>query len=124
MTDTREAVDAARKAAVEHVRWADAEYNPEYIVLDAIDAFLSKLSESHAIVPIDMPLEWLNNALSGPVSTIHIMHQMGWISDTEARTRREDAERELRRMYAAMIQAASAGDRPPEQHQRPDSGNS
>ena len=38
-------VEEARKAAVEAVRWSDAEYNPEYVVLAAIDAYEARLKQ-------------------------------------------------------------------------------
>jgi hypothetical protein len=59
MTDTREAVDAARKAGIDAVNHILPDDAAQYIGADfladaTINAFLSKLSESHCIVPREM----------------------------------------------------------------------
>jgi len=66
-----------------------------------IDAFLTKLSETHAIVPREPTVEMISAVTlpSGPL-------------DEVLAARRHAAE-----LYRAMIQAASAGDGESEHHQ-------
>ena len=65
--------DEAREAAVEAVRWVDAEYNPEYVVREAIDAFLAKLSADSKMVMIPHP-RTMTRARASAYITIILRH--------------------------------------------------
>ncbi len=102
MTDTREALEAARHAgaeAIHEARYGDVDGlygNATFDANTVIDAFLSKLSERHCIVPRE-PNVAMFRALTA-----------SWPHDDDARQRiGQWALGSFAEDYRAMIQAAS-----------------
>lgn len=96
-------IDRAREAAVEAVRWSDAEYNPEYIVRDAIAAYEAALAaEGMVLVPKTASEGMLRAAIQAEVD--HYKPPQG-------STYRVRSIMEIHKLWSAMIAAASQGEK-------------